>query len=109
MPQLVNILFGQMSFVGQRPDVSGYYDYLQGEDRKLLELKPGLCSMAALKYYNEETILAAQNDPLHFNNTIIFPDKIMMNMQYYNKRSTAEDFRIMKACTLKIFSKKFSI
>lgn len=98
LPQLLNILGGQMSFVGPRPDVPGYYDRLQGEARKLLELKPGLCSRAAIKYFNEESLLAQQPDALHYNDTVIFPDKVQMNLEYYYNRSFMEDLRIFWAC-----------
>ncbi len=95
LPQLLNILFGQMSFVGPRPDIPGYYDKLEGEDRKILELKPGLISKAALKYYNEEALLKEQTDPLKYNDEVIFPDKVRMNLDYYYNKSFAEDLRIM--------------
>ena len=97
LPQLFNILLGQMSFVGPRPDVPGYYDKLQGEARKLLELKPGLCSRAALKYFNEEALLAKKQDPLKYNDEVIFPDKVRMNLEYYYNRSFLEDLRILGA------------
>lgn len=95
LPQLLNILLGQMSFVGPRPDIPGYYDKLQGEERKILELKPGLISKAAIKYYNEEALLKEQTDPLKYNDEVIFPDKVRMNLDYYYNRSFAEDLRIM--------------
>lgn len=95
LPQLVNILLGQMSFVGPRPDIPGYYDKLEGENRKILELKPGLISKAALKYYNEEALLKEQADPLKYNDEIIFPDKVRMNLEYYYNRSFVEDLRIL--------------
>jgi lipopolysaccharide/colanic/teichoic acid biosynthesis glycosyltransferase len=95
LPQLLNILLGQMSFVGPRPDIPGYYDKLQGEERKILELKPGLISKAAIKYYDEEAILKEQTDPLKYNDEVIFPDKLRMNLDYYYNRSFAEDLRIM--------------
>tara|TARA_R100000306_G_scaffold140_1_gene298 strand:+ start:17011 stop:17481 length:471 start_codon:yes stop_codon:yes gene_type:complete len=98
LPQLYNILIGEMSFVGPRPDVPGYYDTLQGEVRLILNLKPGLCSWAALKYYNEETLLAQQENPLLYNDTIIFPDKVKMNLQYYYHRSFWGDILILWAC-----------
>ena len=103
LPQLANILLGQMSFVGPRPDVPGYYDKLQGEERKLLELKPGLCSRAALKYFNEESILAQQPDALHYNDTVIFPDKVRMNLHYYHNRSFGEDMRILLETGRRVF------
>ncbi len=95
LPQLMNILLGEMSFVGPRPDLPGYYDTLQGEERKILELKPGLFSLAALKYYNEEALLNDQTDSLKFNDEVIFPDKVRMNLDYYYKKSLREDFRIL--------------
>lgn len=102
LPQLVNILFGQMSFVGPRPDIIGYYDQLQGEDRKILELKPGLCSWTALKYIDEEALLQRQKDPLKYNDEVIFPDKIRMNLDYYYNRSFIEDMKILWATAIRI-------
>lgn len=95
LPQFLNIFFGDMSFVGPRPDIPGYYDKLQGEDRKILELKPGLCSWAAIKYFNEDKILRLQQDPLEFNDRVIFPDKVRMNLNYYYTQSFSEDLRIL--------------
>lgn len=105
LPQLVNILFGQMSFVGPRPDIPGYYDKLEGEEKKILELKPGLTSEASLKYYNEESILKNKEEPLHYNDTVIFPDKVKMNLEYYYKQSFSEDLRIIFK-TISIFFRK---
>lgn len=84
-----------MSFVGPRPDIPGYYDTLQGEDRKILELKPGLCSWAALKYYNEDEILRLQQNPLEYNDKVIFPDKVRMNLKYCYTQSFWGDIRIL--------------
>lgn len=102
LPQLVNILLGQMSFVGPRPDVPGYYDQLKGENRKILELKPGLCSWTALKYIDEETLLKSKNNPLQFNDEIIFPDKVKMNLEYYYNRSFKEDMKILWATFIRV-------
>lgn len=95
LPQLVNVIIGDMSFVGPRPDIPGYYDQLQGESRKILELKPGLTSEASLKYFNEEEILAQQINALYYNDTFIFPDKVKMNLYYYYHRSFWFDIRIL--------------
>lgn len=95
LPQLWNILKGDMSFVGFRPDVPGYYDLLEGEARKILELQPGITSEASLKYRNEAKLLQEQDDPLHYNDTVIFPDKVRMNLAYYYRRSFWGDFRIL--------------
>jgi lipopolysaccharide/colanic/teichoic acid biosynthesis glycosyltransferase len=95
LPQLFNILLGEMSFVGPRPDIAGYYDLLEGENRKILELKPGLTSEASIKYRNEEDILKNANNPAQYNDTIIFPDKVKMNLAYYYKNSFWTDIQII--------------
>jgi len=95
LPQLWNILIGNMSFVGPRPDIPGYYDLLKGNDRKILELKPGITSQAAIKYAHEELLLQQQNNPLEYNDTIIFPDKVKMNLDYYYKQSILVDLQII--------------
>lgn len=95
LPQLVNVLIGNMTFVGPRPDVAGYYDLLEGERRKVLELKPGITCEASLKYYNEEEILAQQTDPLDYNDRVIFPDKVKMNLDYYYHNSFLGDIKIL--------------
>ncbi|MHB1148535.1 MAG: sugar transferase [Lutibacter sp.] len=95
LPQLFNVLMGTMSVVGPRPDVPGYYDKLQGTDRKILELKPGLTSPATLKYANEETLLAQQENPLHYNDTILFPDKVTLNLHYYHTHTFFGDLKII--------------
>lgn len=95
LPQLLNILFGQMSFVGPRPDIPGYYDKLVGDERKILELKPGLTSEASIKYSNEEEILKNIPNPEKFNNEVIFPDKIKMNLHYYYNRSFIGDLKVI--------------
>lgn len=95
LPQLWNVLKGDMSLVGPRPDVPGYYDALEGENRKILELKPGLTSLASIKYANEEALLAAQENPLQYNDAVIFPDKVRMNLDYYCHHSLVGDIKII--------------
>jgi len=94
-PQFLNVLLGDMSIVGPRPDIPGYYDKLEGEERKILELKPGITSLASLKYYNEEEVLGQQDNPLNYNDTVIFPDKVKMNLEYYYNQSLLLDFKII--------------
>jgi len=95
LPQIFNILLGQMSFVGPRPDIPGYYDKLVGEERKILKLKPGLTSEASLKYANEEELLNKQENPLLYNDKVIFPDKVKMNLDYYYNRCFFVDLRLI--------------
>ncbi|WP_460219718.1 sugar transferase [Psychroserpens sp. MEBiC05023] len=82
LPQLFNVLIGDMSFVGPRPDVQGFADQLIGEDRIILEVKPGITGPATLKYKDEETILSQQLDPETYNRTIIWVDKVEINKKY---------------------------
>jgi lipopolysaccharide/colanic/teichoic acid biosynthesis glycosyltransferase len=105
LPQLFNVLIGEMSVVGPRPDVPGYYDKLQGEERKILELKPGLTSLATLKYANEETLLAQQENPLHYNDTILFPDKVKLNLHYYHTRTFFGDLKIIWKTAMSLLRK----
>ena len=95
LPQLINIVNGDMSFVGPRPDIPGYYDKLTDEARKLLELRPGLTSPAALKYRNEEQLLNKQPNPKKFNDEVIFPDKVAMNLEYLEQRSFTYDLIVI--------------
>ena len=93
--ELVNVLKGEMSFVGPRPDVPGYADLLQGSDRKILELKPGITGPASLKYINEEVILAQVENPQQYNDEVIFPDKVKINLEYYHNRTFWGDIKII--------------
>jgi lipopolysaccharide/colanic/teichoic acid biosynthesis glycosyltransferase len=102
LPQLLNVLQGSMSIVGPRPDIVGYYDKLEGEQRKILELKPGLTSEAAIKYANEEELLAQQENPLKYNDEVIFPDKVSMNLHYYYNSSFFGDLKIIAKTVFKI-------
>ena len=95
LPQLYNVLIGEMSFVGPRPDVPGYADVLKGKDRAFLKLKPGLTGLASLKYRNEEALLALERNPLQYNDTVIWPDKIRLNNWYEEHRSFGMDLLIL--------------
>ena len=93
LPQLWNVLLGSMSLVGPRPDVPGYADRLEGEDRVILSLRPGITGPASIKYKNEESILAAVDDPEAYNDRIIWPDKVRINREYFNHYSLLRDLR----------------
>lgn len=98
--QFFNILKGDMSLVGPRPDITGYYDTLEGDDKLILCLKPGLTSEAGIKFRNEEKILNQQINPFKYNDEILFPEKVKMNLEYYYHLSFEQDIRIL----LKTFS-----
>ena len=100
LPQLINVLIGDMSFVGPRPDVPVYADKLEGEDRIVLSIRPGITGPASLKYKNEEEILASQNDPKWYNDKIIWPDKVRINKEYIKNWSLKTDIEyIIKTVT----------
>lgn len=99
LPELWNVLIGDMSFVGPRPDVPGYADQLQGDDREILRLRPGITGPASLKYRDEEDTLAKQVDPQKYNDSIIFPDKVRLNRYYMSHYSFAKDLQII-ICTV---------
>lgn len=82
LPQLINVFKGDMSFVGPRPDVPGYADKLQGEDRLVLSVRPGITGPATLKYRDEEQLLAGVNDSVRYNNEVVWPDKVRINREY---------------------------
>ena len=90
LPELWNVLIGDMSFVGPRPDVPGYADLLVGEEREVLKLRPGITGPASMKYRDEEEILArvasegidGYTDPVKYNDEVIFPDKVRLNRYY---------------------------
>ena len=82
LPQLLNILNGTMSFVGPRPDVAGYADKLEGDDRIILKVKPGITGPAQLKYKNENELLSESNNPEKLNDEVLWPDKVQINKDY---------------------------
>ena len=99
LPELWNVLIGDMSFVGPRPDVPGYADRLQGDDREMLELRPGITGPASLKYRNEEELLAAVDNPQKYNDTVIYPDKVRINRYYLHNYSFVKDIEMI-VCTV---------
>ena len=99
LPELWDVLIGNMSFVGPRPDVPGYADKLQGEDRIILTLRPGITGPATLKYRNEEELLATVENPQQYNDTVIYPDKVRINRFYAEHYSFIKDIQMI-FCTV---------
>ena len=95
LPSLLNVLKGEMSFVGPRPDVEGYADKLVGYDRKVLDLKPGITGPATLKYANEEEILSQVENPIAYNDEVIFPDKVRINLAYLENINFLTDLKLI--------------
>ncbi len=91
LPQLWNIFIGEMSFVGPRPDVQGYLDSLKDEDKILFTVKPGLTGPAQLTYKKEVEILANTENPLKYNDEVIWPHKVEINKRYILEYSFFKD------------------
>ena len=99
LPELWDVFIGNMSFVGPRPDVPGYADQLKGDDRRVLELRPGITGPASLKYRDEEELLAKVENPIDYNDTVIYPDKVRINLYYLDHYSFIKDIQMI-LCTV---------
>lgn len=95
LPQLFNVLKGDMSLVGPRPDLSGYADKLLGEDRLILKVRPGITGPATLKYKNEDQILKEKHNPQQYNDDIIWPDKVQINKEYIKNWNLFKDLKYL--------------
>ena len=102
LPELINVLFGDMSFVGPRPDVKGYADKLKGDHRKILKLRPGITGPASIKFINEELLLSKQKNPKYYNDNVIYPEKVRINLDYFYNNSIWIDFKIIFATIFRI-------
>ncbi len=94
-PQIFNILLDQMSFVGPRPDVPGYADELEGEDRIILSVKPGITGPAQIAFKDEEKTLNQVEDPLKYNDEVLWPEKVKINKNYVENWSFSKDFNYL--------------
>lgn len=113
LPGLWDVLIGNMSFVGPRPDVPGYADQLEGDDRDVLKLRPGITGPATLKYRLEDEMISEyvaqkqasgdmrpmQEIAVEYNDHVIYPDKVRLNCYYYRHYSFIKDIQMM-CCTV---------
>lgn len=97
LPQLWNVLLGDMSLVGPRPDVPGFADLLKGEERALLQLRPGITGLATLAFKFEEELLDSVDDPERYNSEVIYPAKVQMNLRYLKEYRFGLDVRLILA------------
>jgi len=95
LPQLLNVVLGQMSLVGPRPDMPGYADQLQGEERAILSLRPGITGPASLAFSNEDELLAMVDDPVVYNDTVLWPQKVKINLEYLKDYSIGKDIMLI--------------
>ena len=93
LPQLWNVLVGQMSLVGPRPDVPGYADQLQGDDRIVLSIQPGITGPASIAFRKEEELLASVDDPQKYNDEVVWPEKVRLNRRYIEEYSLLGDIK----------------
>ena len=114
LPGLWDVLIGNMSFVGPRPDVPGYADKLEGDDRDVLKLRPGITGPATLKYRLEDEMISeyvaqkqkegdtrlAQDIAVEYNDNVIYPDKVRLNCYYYHHYSFVKDIQMIFATVL---------
>jgi lipopolysaccharide/colanic/teichoic acid biosynthesis glycosyltransferase len=108
-PQLWNVLAGRMSFVGPRPDVPGYADKLEGKARDILELRPGITGPASLYFKNEEELLASVDNPKQYNDTVIWPKKVELNIAYIEKWSFWKDIGYILITIVPMLDKWFKL
>jgi len=94
-PQLINVLYGEMSFVGPRPEVRKYVDLYTEDQKKVLDVSPGITDIASIKYKNENDLLEKAEDPEKYYIEKIMPDKIKLNLEYINERSFFKDFKVI--------------
>ena len=95
LPQLWNVLIGDMSFVGPRPDVCGFADKIAGSNRLYLTIRPGITGPASLKYRNEQFLLNKLENPERYNEEVLFPDKVKINIDYINNYSFIVDLKLI--------------
>ena len=95
LPQLWNVLKGDMSLVGPRPDVPGFADTLVGDDKIILSVRPGITGLATLAYRDEEKLLADHENPERYNREVIWPEKVRLNSYYVEHYNLWLDFKIL--------------
>jgi lipopolysaccharide/colanic/teichoic acid biosynthesis glycosyltransferase len=103
LPQLINVLLGDMSLVGPRPEVRRYVDLYTPEQRRVLDVRPGITDLASIAYSNENEMLAQQPDPERHYIEVIMPDKIRLNLQHINDPSALKDLKVIWQTGMKVF------
>ena len=95
LPQFFNVLFGEMSFVGPRPEVKKYVDLYSSEQKKILETRPGVTDIASIAYRNENEILEKKSDPEAYYKAVIMQRKLKLNLLYLAKRNVCSDIYVI--------------
>lgn len=102
LPQFIDVVCGSMSIVGPRPDVPGWADLLDGEDKVVLSVRPGITGPASLAFRHEERLLAEVEDPESFNREVIWPEKVRINREYVDTWSLKSDLEVMWSTAISI-------
>lgn len=101
LPQLINVFKGDMSLVGPRPEVPRYVNMYTEEQRKVLDVKPGITDLASIRYRDENELLGQAENPDEFYINTIMPDKLALNVEYINKSNIFLDIYIILKTILK--------
>lgn len=109
LPQLINVLKGDMSIVGPRPEVEKYVGKYSVEQKRVFSVKPGITDRASVKYRNESSLLALAEDPEEYYVKVIMPDKLEMNLRYVREQSFMEDVRIICATVKAVVAERKGI
>ena len=104
-PQLINILKGDMSFVGPRPELRYYVNFYNEDDMIIFQVRPGITGLASLKYRNEVELLKAAKDPEDFFINTVIPDKLKYNKAYIKKRNFFFDLKLIFITVIKVITK----
>lgn len=104
LPQLVDVLRGDMSMVGPRPDVAGWADRLHGQDLVILSVRPGITGPASLAFRHEEEMLSRAADPAAYNREVIWPEKVRLNREYVTTWSLRGDLTWILRTVLSVFA-----
>jgi lipopolysaccharide/colanic/teichoic acid biosynthesis glycosyltransferase len=95
LPQLINVLLGNMSLIGPRPEVPEYVEFADDRWRRVLEVRPGITDLASLAFRNEQAILGPVADPDAYYRSVILPEKLRLNLQYQRSRSLPRDIKLL--------------
>jgi lipopolysaccharide/colanic/teichoic acid biosynthesis glycosyltransferase len=106
LPQLINVLLGEMSLVGPRPEVKKFVDSYSPEQRKVLSILPGLTDWASIHYRHENSLLEGKEDPIHYYEEVLMPAKLALNLKYLEQRSFWVDLKILFQTLVALFRKE---
>lgn len=102
-PQLLNVLRGDMSIVGPRPEVRKYVNFYTSEQMKVLSIRPGITDLASIQYRNENELLGIVDNPEKYYIEVVMQDKLQLNLTYLNKMSLSYDIRLIFSTIFSIF------